>query len=156
MSIRIAQQAVIAASLLLSTNAYSCDFDCTLNKHLTAIKARDFTAFESTISQQSRLTFILPNGAFFGDASEYRAMLKEWFATSGWHFNYKIISVEKSAEMANALLLVSYDEDDRDGKPYHIDHYLSLLFKKQGDGWYLVHDQNTKIEPKAVDVAKTP
>ena len=46
MSIRIAQQAVIAASLLLSTNAYSCDFDCTLNKHLTAIKARDFTAFE--------------------------------------------------------------------------------------------------------------
>jgi ketosteroid isomerase-like protein len=148
MKIRIIRLALIGLSLLVSFNAYSCDFDCTLTKHLDAIQAKDFSAFESTISQQPRLTFILPNGTFFDDASEYRTMLKQWFATSGWHFNYKIISVEKSAEMGNALLLVSYDEDDRNGKPYHIDHYLSLLFKKQGGGWYLVHDQNTKIEPK--------
>ena len=97
MRISIVQLALISISLLLSTNAYSCDFDCSLNKHLGAIKARDFTAFESTISKQPRLTFILPNGAFFDDANEYRAMLKEWFATLGWHFNYEVISIEKSA-----------------------------------------------------------
>jgi hypothetical protein len=45
--------------------------------------------------------------------------------------------------MGSALLLVNYNEKERDGKPYHIDHYLSLIFKKEGDGWYLVHDQNT-------------
>jgi len=43
-------------------------------------------------------------------------------------------------------LLVSYDEADRGGQPYHADHYLSLLFRREGDGWFLVHDQNTGTE----------
>jgi len=45
--------------------------------------------------------------------------------------------------MGSALLLVSHDEEDRDDQPYHLDHYLLLIFKKEGEGWFLVHDQNT-------------
>jgi ketosteroid isomerase-like protein len=121
----------------------ACDFDCTLKRHLDAIQARDFPVFESTLTRGDRLTFILPNGAFRSDPTEYRQVLKGWFDTPGWTFDYEMVAVEKTVEMGSALLLVAYDEADRDGKPYHLDHYLSLVFKKQGDGWFLVHDQNT-------------
>jgi ketosteroid isomerase-like protein len=120
-----------------------CDFDCTLKRHLDAIQARDFDAFEATLTRGPRLSFILPNGKYFDDATAYRDMLKGWFAEDGWTFNYQTVAVEQTADMGHALLLVSYDEADREGKPYHLDHYLSLLFKREGDGWFLVHDQNT-------------
>ena len=50
--------------------------------------------------------------------------------------------------MGTVLLHVNYDEKDRGGKPYHLEHYLYLVFKKQGNEWLLIHDQNTKIVPK--------
>ena len=136
-----------ASSAAMAGPVASCDFDCTLKRHLDAIQARDFEAFEATLTRGPRLSFILPNGKYFDDAQAYREMLKGWFAEDGWTFNYQTVAVEKSADMGHALLLVSYDEADRDGKPYHIDHYLSLLFKLEGDAWYLVHDQNTFTEP---------
>jgi ketosteroid isomerase-like protein len=125
------------------TYVAACDFDCTLNRHLNAIKTRDFEAFESTLTQGDRLTFILPNGKFRDDPIEYRKVLKSWLGSPGWTFDYEVVAVEKTSEMGSALLLVSYNEADRDGSPYHLDHYLSLVFKKEGNGWYLVHDQNT-------------
>ncbi len=121
----------------------ACDFDCTLNRHLDAIQQKDFVAFESTLTRGERLTFILPNGQLFTDPGEFRAMLKDWFADTSWTFDYDIIAVQQAAGMGSALLLVRYDEPDRDGQPYHLDHYLNLVFKYEGDGWYLVHDQNT-------------
>lgn len=123
--------------------ADNCAFDCTLKRHLDAIQARDFDAFESTLTRSPRLSFILPNGKYFEDAGAYREMLKAWFDEAGWTFNYRTVAIEQTADMGHALLLVSYDEADRDGKPYHADHYLSLLFKREGDGWFLIHDQNT-------------
>ncbi len=134
---------LIPALLFLSfgQSVLACDLDCTLKRHLDAIQAKDFKSFESTLSDE-RLTFILPDGAFSSDPVAYREVLKEWF-TGDWTFAYKVISVEKTAEMGSVLLLCDYNEADRDGKPYHLDHYLSLVFKKSGDKWLLVHDQNT-------------
>jgi len=63
--------------------------------------------------------------------------------------------------MGTVLLHVNYDEKDRGGKPYHLEHYLCasepaslgvtgiyLVFKKQGTERLLIHHQNTKIVPK--------
>lgn len=159
------------AALLLGTAARAqppeaCNFECTLKRHLHAIQTRDFDAFEATLTRGPRLSFILPNGKYVDDASAYREMLKGWFAEDGWTFNYQTISIEKSAGLGHALLLVSYDEADRDGKPYHLDHYLSLLFKREGEAWYLVHDQNTEttlaadaipaVETAAENTEQTP
>ncbi len=133
----------------LLTKHTVCDFNCTLSKHLDAIQARDFKAFESTITPTKKISFILPNGKFFDDSENFRKMLKDWFAQDGWTFNYKIIAKEHSDTLGYALLLVSYDEKERAGKPYHIDHYLNLIFKKIDGHWYLIHDQNTKTELKS-------
>ncbi|GJM08164.1 MAG: hypothetical protein DHS20C11_04400 [Lysobacteraceae bacterium] len=129
----------------------ACDFDCTLKRHLDAIQSRDFAAFESTLTKSPRLTFILPDGRYWEDSAEYRQVLQGWFESEGWTLDYEILAIEKTEEMGHALLKVAYDEADRNGQPYHIDHYLALLFKKEGDGWYLVHDQNTLIQPPKGD-----
>ncbi len=137
---------IITLSILFTSSsiqAEECDFDCTLQRHLDAIQAKDFEKFESTLTQGDRLTFILPDGRYFEDAKQYRDILKAWLADPNWTFEYKIMAVEKTDQMGSALLLIDYNEKERDGKPYHLDHYLSLIFKKEGNGWYLVHDQNT-------------
>lgn len=131
--------------------ALACDFDCTLKRHLDAIQARDFATFESTLTTSPRLTFILPDGRYWDDSTDYRQVLQGWFESDGWTLDYEILAIEKTDEMGHALLKVAYDEADRNGQPYHIDHFLALLFKKEGDGWYLVHDQNTLIQPPKSD-----
>lgn len=132
-----------------------CAFECTLKRHLDAIQARDFQAFEATLTRGPRLSFILPNGKYFDDAGAYREMLKAWFDETGWTFNYRTVAIEQTADMGHALLLVSYDEADRGGQPYHADHYLSLLFRREGDGWFLVHDQNTGTVVESADPTST-
>ncbi|WP_196139709.1 nuclear transport factor 2 family protein [Aliikangiella sp. G2MR2-5] len=131
---------------VMAESTTHCDFECTLSQHLQAIQTKDFEAFEKTITPEAKLTFILPNGKYFDDSAEYRQMLKEWFKQDGWTFNFKVISKYSSNTFGHALLLIDYNEADRGGKPYHLDHYLSLIFEKQGSHWYLIHDQNTKTD----------
>lgn len=128
----------------LLSKASACGFDCTLQKHIDAIQSRDFQRFETTITQGDELTFILPNGKLFRSTQEYKALLKEWFAQEGWTFSPEIVSQVEGLDMASALLLVDYREKDRNGKPYQLKHYLSLVFKKEGKSWRLIHDQNTQ------------
>ncbi len=127
------------------SEAAECDFDCTLQQHLNAIEKRDYPAFEKTLTKGKNLTLILPNGHFSESAEQFRAMMKEWFADQSWKLQYRLVSKQKSVDMASALLLVSYDEKDEHGKLHHLDYYLNLIFKKEGSHWALVHDQNTLI-----------
>lgn len=134
------------AAPLATVEASDCDFDCTLERHLNAITSRDFEQFESTLTSRPRLNLILPDGRFTHDSTQYRDMLKGWFETPGWTMTYEVVSKDQTDTMGHALLLVAYDEADRNGSPYHIDHYLSLLFEKEPSGWKLIHDQNTLIQ----------
>lgn len=133
-------------ALNFTAAAQDCDFDCALKTHLDAIQQKDFDSFLTTITREDSISFILPNGAYFDSRAQFVEMLRGWFAEGGWHFNYKIIRKVKGADLSMALLLVSYDEDDRNGQPYHIDHYLNLIFQKENGEWRLTHDQNTKTE----------
>ena len=136
----------VLPALFASSVAAACDFECTLKQHLDAITNREFAQFESTLTERPRLNLILPDGRFTSDSAQYREMLKGWFETPGWTLSYEIINTDQTENMGHALLLVSYDEEDRGGEPYHIDHYLSLLFEKETSGWKLIHDQNTLIQ----------
>ncbi len=127
-------------------NAKVCNFQCTLDKHLSAIEHQDFKAFEETITQKDQINFILPDGTFISSTKKYKELIKGWFEQTGWHFKYKIVNQSVSENMAHVLLLIHYREDEREGKPYEIDHYLSLIFEKQNNNWRLTHDQNTKTQ----------
>lgn len=136
-------------SLLLLTplaSAASCDFDCTLSRHLQALEQHDWALFESTLGE-AQLPLILPNGDLSMEGERYRAMLQPWFAEGGWTFKAREVHREVGSDVALVLLDVDYDEADRNGQPYHLDHWLTLVFRKSGDSWKLVFDQNTKQAP---------
>ena len=140
--------AIFAVSTSNAQSQEKCNFDCTLIKHLTSIQSRNYELLESTITPDKEMTFILPNGQYFEDPLTFKKLIKEWFADTAWTFEYKIIRKFHSNSLGYALLLIDYNEADRNGKPYHLDHYLSLVFQKKGERWYLVHDQNTKTQLK--------
>lgn len=140
---------VLAAGVLLSGEvAANCDFDCSVNKHLQALADKDWPAFEQTLSHDT-LPFILPNGKRSMSAKRYREMLEPWFADKSWRFQAKELHRRVGADLGIVLLDVDYDEPERDGKPYHLDHYLTLVFAKEGEQWKLVFDQNTGYQPVA-------
>jgi len=126
-------------------SAKACDFECSYKKHIKSIETKDYATFESTLTKGDKLVLILPNGKYIDDAVEYRNMMKDWFSDDGWNFKTKIIRVEETSEMGSVLLHVNYSEQERAGKPYQAQQYLSLIFKKQNNEWLLVHDQNTTI-----------
>lgn len=139
---------VMFIGVSLCSSLLACDFDCALQTHLKAIQEKDWLSFEKTLTRSS-LPFILPNGVMMMDAQHYRDALQPWFEAGGWQFNAKEIYRNVTPEMGVILLDVDYDEADRGGKPYHLDHYLTLIFKKEKDAWRLVFDQNTRYEPKS-------
>jgi hypothetical protein len=50
--------ACLGSFLSVASAAEACDFDCALMRHLDAIQARDYAAFELTLTRGDRLTFI--------------------------------------------------------------------------------------------------
>lgn len=130
-----------------------CDFDCTVSRHLDAIQQRDFAAFESTLAPKGTIDFILPSGKHSDDPAAFRSMLQEWFETPGWTFDYDVVRRHAGMDLGSVLLRVRYREADRGGQPYALDHFLLLIFKKAGDRWMLVHDQNTAIPADAAKPA---
>lgn len=145
------------AGILLGCHVFSaaageaCDFDCTVSRHLDAIQQRDFAAFESTLRPDGPIDFILPSGRHSDDSAAFRSMLKEWFETPGWTFDYDVVRRHAGSDLGSALLRVRYRESDRGGQPYALDHFLLLIFQKTGDRWHLVHDQNTAIPVEAAN-----
>ncbi len=130
--------------MVISCNLFACDFDCTVNKHMQSIKNQDYKTFETTISKNSPLTFILPDGKYYSDPIEYREVLKGWFSKGDtWSVDYKIISSVSTAKMGHVLLLMDYNETDKQGNKTHLDHFLNLIFKLEDKQWQLIHDQNT-------------
>ena len=142
---RIVAIAALLIGLAPGAAAHACDFGCTVSRHLDAIQQRDFERFESTLATHGTIDFILPSGRYSDDPVAYRGMLKEWFETPGWTFDYDVLRRIEGTDLGSVLLRVRYREADRGGKPYALDHFLLLVFQKSGDRWLLVHDQNTTI-----------
>ncbi|HYF62852.1 MAG TPA: nuclear transport factor 2 family protein [Herpetosiphonaceae bacterium] len=117
----------------------------TLSAHLAAMQARDFPAFLATLTDDAELTLIMPNGSFIGRRAEVAATLGQWFADPDWSIAFEPVRTLETAEMAMALLLVTYDDLDPSGQPYRLRYYLQLLFARQSGQWRLVHDQNTLL-----------
>lgn len=146
----IALAGLLLGGLVASVTASeACDFDCTVSRHLDAIQQRDFAAFESTLSASGAIDFILPSGKHSDDPMAFRSTLKEWLETPGWTFDYDVVRKHAGSDLGSVLLRVRYREADRGGRPYALDHFLLLIFRKTEDRWLLVHDQNTAIPADA-------
>jgi uncharacterized protein (TIGR02246 family) len=121
-------------------------FQQALQRHMTAVEARDLDTFLDTIANDGSLTLILPNGSYLDDYEEIVELHREWFADEQWQMTSELVATHESAEMASALSLVTYTDVDEEGQPIEFQYFLNLLFAKQDNKWVVVHDQNTVTE----------
>lgn len=131
-----------------STQATSCDFDCTLDRHVRAIQGHDFAAFEPTVTQGQEIELILPDGSLVSGRRNYLGMLRNILSAGGYQFNYRVIRKRAGEEMGYALLDV---RQFNEGVPQPSRYRLLLIFARQNGEWGLVHDQISPY-PRPPDV----
>lgn len=125
-----------------------CDFDCAVKVHLAAIDARDWPAYEATLTRDHTLSLVLPNGRFSSEGTTFRKQMQAWLADPDWRWQHTQVHRQQGKDWGMVLVKVGYEDKDEQGKPYRLDYLLQLLFARQADGWKLVHDQNTML-PRA-------
>lgn len=130
-------------------------FDETLSEHLDAVVNHKLQNYVESISAEN-ISMILPNGKLMATISDVKTMHEEWFAESGWTFDYSIIRKSESEEMAYALLDVDYynldEQNTRDYRPF----FLVLVFEKENGQWKLTHDQCTPNISKKIAAESDP
>ena len=122
------------------------DFQQTLEQHLKAIKSHNLSAFAETLANDGSLILIFPNGRLMKNYEAIVDFHEDWFDDPDWDIEFKTIETQEEDRLAWVLLQVSYNDLDEDDMPYHLNYYLHLIFRKFGQRWRLVFDQNTVME----------
>lgn len=117
------------------------EFTTALHHHLAAIHARDLDGYMRTVHKEA--TVILPNGKVITGFDEIHAFHRDWFGDPDWSMETETVRSLVVGDSAIAVLKVDYQDLDQEGRPYRLNHLLSLIFARTGEEWLLVHDQNT-------------
>ena len=120
----------------------------TLARHLAAIDARDLDALLSTVTQDERLTTILPNGKVLRTRAQYRDLHVDWFRETDWRMVFETQDVRVLGD--TGIARVRYDSQVRDASGAYASRreaILTLVFARERGQWRLVYDQNTVIPP---------
>ncbi|MFD0556014.1 uncharacterized protein (TIGR02246 family) [Stackebrandtia endophytica] len=116
-------------------------FDDAVTAHLDTVNRRDLAGFSATIDDE--VTVVLPNGTLLSGRAEVEEFHKGWFEDPDWKMTTTVVSQRSDDDTGVMICEVTYDDLDGEGKPYSMSYLLSLTFRRKGDTWLLVHDQNT-------------
>jgi uncharacterized protein (TIGR02246 family) len=116
-------------------------FETAVATHMNAVLRRDLAAHHATLHEA--VTIVLPNGKLLAGRDQVSAFHKDWFADPDWQLRYAVVHSVETGDTGVAVLSVDYDDVTAEGTPYAMKYLLSLVFARQGEGWLLVHDQNT-------------
>jgi ketosteroid isomerase-like protein len=121
------------------------DFETQLQQYLAAIQARDIKAYAATITRDEKLYMVLPDGKLiptrFGVIDYYR----KWFADPSWRIRFERLRTIVGQESVVVFFHTVYDGNGNNGVPPHTEGYLTLTFRREPQGWALIHEQNTRI-----------
>jgi uncharacterized protein (TIGR02246 family) len=118
-------------------------FQDDLLRHLAAITARDLDALAATIDPDD-VVLVAADGAVAYGRDEFLKRHGAWFAMPTWTLDVERLHERETAELATALLRLRY-RDAGASPPVDEDSVLALIFRRRGDRWLLVQDQNTPI-----------
>ncbi|MEQ9661337.1 MAG: nuclear transport factor 2 family protein [Parasphingopyxis sp.] len=126
--------------------APECDYDCTLDRHLTAIRGGDWDGFVATITAEPDIQLILPDGTLIEGREAYLETLEPWLTGGGFTFDTETVDQRVGSDLGYTLLNVTsrVEAEDRTST-----FFLLLTFALEDGEWRLVHDQNTRIPPAA-------
>ena len=120
-------------------------FDEMLQSIFDAIKHRDLNKLFSTASFDDDVVMIIPNGAFIKGRSAVANLHAAWFADPDWQMDMKLLRSIETPEMGFALVQVDYKDVNLNNPSYNSQQYLSLVFTRKDDEWFLVNDQTTPV-----------
>lgn len=124
----------------------ACDYDCTVDRHVSAIKTHDWETFVSTITAQPDLQLILPDGTMIDGREAYLEILEPWLTGGGFTVSEEVIDQRIGADLGYTLLrMTQLNEGEEEPTRY----FLLLVFALEDGSWRLVHDQNTAIASDA-------
>lgn len=113
---------------------------------LNSVRVRDYQKFLSYISENEPITAILPDGRIINNAEEFIQSQTKWFQSTSGGFDFKLQSLFVEQDFGFASILVDFRFKDSQEIPFKMDIYISLIFRKNNEKWYLIHDQNTLIQ----------
>jgi uncharacterized protein (TIGR02246 family) len=111
-----------------------------LRRHLDAIAARDLDALAATIADDD-VVLVTADGEIARGHEEFLDRHRGWFASPTWRLETQTIHVREAGDLATVLLALRY----RDRTALDERSILSLVFRRDGDRWLMVQDQNTPV-----------
>lgn len=118
-----------------------------LDRHLDAIRRRDLDALAATLPDDDRILLVTADGTLVRSADQFLGMHRDWFASPTWTLDAEPVTTFESADLGVAVLKLDYRDSEPPGAPLHQQSYLTLVFRRDGDAWAMVQDQNTPIRP---------
>jgi uncharacterized protein (TIGR02246 family) len=110
-----------------------------LDRHLSAIRDRDLDALAATVHPDD-VVLITSEGAVHMGREAFVSMHREWFASGSWTLDTEVVHVRDGTDLATVLLRLRYRDGAVDERSI-----LSLVFRREGDRWLMVQDQNTPV-----------
>ncbi len=87
------------------------------------------------------LVLITAEGRLVRETREFLEMHRAWFASPGWTLDVTPEEVYETADVGVAVLRLLYQEPGVSSASL-----LTLVFRRIGDKWLMVQDQNTPIK----------
>jgi len=69
----------------------------------------------------------------------------DWFASATWSIETETLHVREAGDLATCLLAFRYLDHPPGAAPIDERSILALVFRRRGDQWLMVMDQNTPI-----------
>jgi len=141
---------LIIITLLLSAcikhKTEADDFLITMQTHLKSISIKDIDLMKTTLAKDGEFYLTLPSGSMTTSVNEFIKGQTAWFQQKNWQFTTKIVKHEHGKQFGYALVIADYHEDDRNGKPYHHQMFISYDLKKVNARWLIVKDHASTIK----------
>lgn len=114
-----------------------------LEVHLSAIQRRDLDALAATLPADGKIVLVMADGKLVRSAREFLDLHRDWFAGKTWTLDAEPVSLFDSADLGVAVLKLDYRDGD-----LHEQSYLTLAFRREGEKWVMVLDQNTPVRSR--------
>ena len=116
-----------------------------VGKHLLAIDERDLEKLATTLAQDNVL-LIMSDGRLTRTTKEFLDGYRAWFAMKNWRLEVKPVQIFEGQDVGVALMAYELRDMPPGGVPTRQVSLVSMVFRKQADGWRMVLNQSTPFQ----------
>jgi hypothetical protein len=123
------------------------EFKNSFMEYIEAVKSRNGKKVQEFFKRDLPMTHVLPGAKIYNDLESYLENQRHWHEGTTGSYDYKINNVNVSSDMGFASVFAQYvNIDPVSNKPFHLDLYISFLFRRVDGRWYMIHSQNSVLK----------